>query len=567
MATAVQKITLSASRDIPFNKLILSQSNVRRIKAGVSIEELAEDIGRRTLLQSLTVRPVRDADGVETGMYEIPAGGRRYRALELLVKQKRLAKTAPVPCVVRDGGIAEEDSLAENIQRAPLHPLDQFRAFLALREKGQSEEEIAAAFFVSVAVVRQRYAPVAAADPPDGLIIDVTGAAHLHGGEDAMLEELVARLAASGIAARAAIADSWGAAHAFAHYGARPTLVVPAGDSAKALLDLPIAALRLPKTMVEDLSVFGFARIGELAAKPRAPLTLRFGPEFCRRLDQAMGSLSEPIDPVRLPDLIEVRRVFAEQIGAPETIARYIGKLTVQLCEALEAKALGARQLDLLFYRVDNRIEAIRVGMALPVRDVKRLTRLLCGKIETIDPGFGIEIMRLAATLVEPLAPKQIISSLTEEPEVDVSHLIDTLANRVGEPRLYRIAPVASDVPERSVQKIAPAAPDIGETWSDPWPRPARLLPRPEPIETLALLPDHLPVSFTWRGVRRRVTCADGPERVFGEWWKQDAELSTVRDYFRVEDEAGERFWIYRSGDGEDTATGSHCWFLHGIFG
>ena len=153
MATAVQKITLSASRDIPFNKLVLSQSNVRRIKAGVSIEELAEDIARRTLLQSLTVRPVRDADGVETGMYEIPAGGRRYRALELLVKQKRLAKTAPVPCVVREGGIAEEDSLAENVQRAPLHPLDQFRAFLALREKGQSEEEIAAAFFVSVAVV------------------------------------------------------------------------------------------------------------------------------------------------------------------------------------------------------------------------------------------------------------------------------------------------------------------------------------------------------------------------------------------------------------------------------
>jgi len=152
----VQKIALSASRDIPFNKLVLSQANVRRIKAGLSIEELAEDIARRTLLQSLTVRAVRDADGNETGMFEIPAGGRRYRALELLVKQKRLARTAPVPCVVREGGIAEEDSLAENIQRAPLHPLDQFRAFLALREKGQSEEEIAAAFFVSVAVVKQR---------------------------------------------------------------------------------------------------------------------------------------------------------------------------------------------------------------------------------------------------------------------------------------------------------------------------------------------------------------------------------------------------------------------------
>jgi ParB family chromosome partitioning protein len=156
MATVVQKITLSPSRDIPFNKLVLSQSNVRRVKAGVSVEELAEDIARRGLLQGLSVRPVVDQAGIETGMFEIPAGGRRFRALELLVKQKRLAKTAPVPCVVREGGIAEEDSLAENVQRAPLHPLDQFRAFLALREKGQSEEEIAAAFFVSVNVVKQR---------------------------------------------------------------------------------------------------------------------------------------------------------------------------------------------------------------------------------------------------------------------------------------------------------------------------------------------------------------------------------------------------------------------------
>jgi len=154
--TKQQKITLSASRDIPFNKLVLSQANVRRIKAGVSIEELAEDIARRTLLSSITVRPVLDETGAETGMFEIPAGGRRYRALELLVKQKRLARTAPVPCIVRTEGLAEEDSLAENVQRAPLHPLDQFRAFQAMREKGRSEEEIAAAFFVSASVVRQR---------------------------------------------------------------------------------------------------------------------------------------------------------------------------------------------------------------------------------------------------------------------------------------------------------------------------------------------------------------------------------------------------------------------------
>ncbi|MCG2631786.1 ParB/RepB/Spo0J family partition protein [Bradyrhizobium sp. WYCCWR 13023] len=156
MAKAVRKITLSQSRDIPFNRLVLSQSNVRRIKAGVSIEELAQDIARRTLLQSLTVRPVLDDEGAETGMFEVPAGGRRYRALELLVKQKRLARTAAVPCVIRTDGLAEEDSLAENVQRAPLHPLDQFRAFRDLIEKGRTEEEVAASFFVSVQIVKQR---------------------------------------------------------------------------------------------------------------------------------------------------------------------------------------------------------------------------------------------------------------------------------------------------------------------------------------------------------------------------------------------------------------------------
>lgn len=156
MTKAVQKITLSPSRDIPFNKLVLSQSNVRRVKAGISIEQLAESIARRTLLQSLSVRAVVDSEGNETGMFEVPAGGRRYRALELLVKQKRMAKTQPVPCVVRDQGIAEDDSLAENDERVGLHPLDQFRAFQSLRDSGMSEEDIAARHFVNPAVVKQR---------------------------------------------------------------------------------------------------------------------------------------------------------------------------------------------------------------------------------------------------------------------------------------------------------------------------------------------------------------------------------------------------------------------------
>lgn len=156
MTKAVQKITLSPSRDIPFNKLVLSQSNVRRVKAGVSIEQLAESIAQRTLLQSLSVRAVVDADGNETGLFEVPAGGRRYRALELLVKQKRMSKTQAVPCVVREGGIAEDDSVAENDERVGLHPLDQFRAFQTLRDLGMSEEDIAARHFVNPTIVKQR---------------------------------------------------------------------------------------------------------------------------------------------------------------------------------------------------------------------------------------------------------------------------------------------------------------------------------------------------------------------------------------------------------------------------
>ncbi|CEG10603.1 hypothetical protein BN961_04043 [Afipia felis] len=262
-----------------------------------------------------------------------------------------------------------------------------------------------------------------------------------------------------------------------------------------------------------------------------------------------------------------MRRAFAEPIGAAETIARYIGKLVAQLCERLDERGLGARRLDLICHRVDNRAHAVRVGMATPVRDVKRLNRLLCDKIETISPGFGIELMTLAATIAEPLEQRQAVSSLVEERAPDVSDLIDTLMNRVGERAIYRLAPVASDVPERSVGRVPAMSADTGASWPGHWPRPSRLLPLPEPIETVALLPDHPPVSFTWRGVRRRVRRADGPERVFGEWWKRDAELVAVRDYFRVEDDAGERYWLYRAGDGEDAATGSHRWFLHGVFG
>lgn len=382
-----------------------------------------------------------------------------------------------------------------------------------------------------------------------------------------MIETLIGRLAMSGIAARAAIADTWGTAHALARYAADPAIVAAPRHGAAILEPLPLDALRLPPPMVADLRVLGFERVGELLTQPRAPLTLRFGPELGRRLDQALGDLPEPIEPVRPPELIEVRRAFPEPIGAAETIARYIDKLVARLCASLEERNLGARRLDLISHRVDGRMEAVRVGMAQPVCDAKRLTRLLRDQIEKIDPGFGIEIMSLTATIAEPLRHRQIASSLIEATTPDISDLVDTLANRIGERGIYRAAPVASDVPERSVCRIPALSPDTGTTWPGHWPRPARLLTQPERIEAIALLPDNPPVAFTWRGIRRRVKRADGPERIHAEWWKRDAELAAIRDYFRVEDDSGERYWLFRSGNGEDPATGSHHWYLHGVFG
>ncbi len=410
-----------------------------------------------------------------------------------------------------------------------------------------------------------QYSPIVAIDPPDGIVLDTEGADHLQGGEELMLSGLVNRFRARGLPARAVIADTWGAAFGLARSMRAETKVIPTGKTAEAVARLPLSAMRLNAETIVSLRTLGFKTIGELAATPRAPLTLRFGPEIGRRLDQMLGRVAEPIDPIRCPEIIEVHRAFAEPIGAAETIAKYVSRLVTQLCLELQAKGLGVRRTDLIVHRVDNTIQALRAGTAKPVRDAVWLTKLLHDRIEKIDPGFGIEKLSLAATMVEPLNDRQIVSSLVEAAAVDVTSLIDILGNR-GTQRIYRLAPVASDVPERSVQRISPVADEEGHTWPLIWPRPVRLMDRPEQIEVMALLPGHPPVWFTWRGKRRRVKRADGPERIYGEWWRRTSEWVAVRDYFTVEDETAERYWIYRSGDGVDAETGSHKWFLHGVF-
>jgi len=408
------------------------------------------------------------------------------------------------------------------------------------------------------------YSPIVAVDGIDGLVIDTEGADHLQGGELPMITGIVNLLRSLKLTARVGIADTWGAAHACVRAITRDTVIVPRGEIVRAVEKLPISLLRLPEKVVQDLRVLGFQSIGELANTPRAPIALRFGPEIGRRLDQMYGRMSDPIDPIRTVELVEVSRSFQEPIGAAETINKYVGRLVVHLVAELEKRGLGARRTDLIVHKVDNTIQAIRAGTAKPARDVPWLTKLFKDRTEKIEPGFGIEKLVLIAVSAEPLAQEQKTSSLVEEETADFTPLIDTFANR-GQ-RVYRVAPFASDVPERSVQRVSAVAEETQASWVSHWRRPVRLFQRPELIQAIAMMPDYPPATITWRGKRHRVKRADGPERVFGEWWRTPNELEAVRDYFVIENDDGERFWIFRSGDGVDPDTGSHKWFMHGIF-
>ncbi|MGI3778417.1 MAG: Y-family DNA polymerase [Janthinobacterium lividum] len=414
-----------------------------------------------------------------------------------------------------------------------------------------------------------RLSPLTAADPPDGLWIDATGCGHLHGGERPLLDTLVAQLARQGLTGRVAIADTPGAAHALARFGeGSPTLVAP-GRAAHALSPLPVAALRIEAAAADGLRRLGLERVGQLDAAPRGPLARRFGPGLLLRLDQAMGRVPEPVQPVVPPDAIVVRRGFVEPIATAESFAAVIAVLVEEACALLAARGEGARRLDLVFERVDATLQVVRVGTARPVRDAAHLGRLLRERIAEVDPGPGVEAMRLVLPLAEPLHPAQHDGGLVADApgEPDLSALVDRLSNRLGAGSVYRLLPVQSDVPERSQRPVAFDTPGAGAAaWVSPWPRPVRLLARPEPVAALGALPDHPPRAFTWRRVRHLVRHADGPERIAGEWWRRDGEVAALRDYWTVENEAGRRFWLFRQGDGVDPATGALSWFLHGFF-
>jgi protein ImuB len=413
-----------------------------------------------------------------------------------------------------------------------------------------------------------RYSPLTAPDHPDGIWIDATGCSHLFGGEAGLLADVVGRLARGGITSRVAIADTAGAAWAIARYTAAAVSVVPAGETAAALGSLPIAALRLPDEMITDLTRLGFEQLDQLLAAPRAPLTLRFGQELVRRLDLALGRIYEPIAPISPPDMVMSQLAFPEPLLTPEALSDAIVHLSVGVCRELEERGQGARRLDLSFERVDRTQQLICIGTARPSRQPDHLAKLLDEHLERIDPGLGIETMRLTAPLTEAMAFEQPRAGLIEGETTgpDVSVLVDRLVNRLGARQVYRAVSVESDVPERSVRRVAPLCSPDKTAWPLALPRPARLLKPPQPVEAVAMLPDHPPAQFIWRRKRHRIKRADGPERIAGEWWTTDRERIATRDYWQVEDEDGRRFWLYRNGDAVDPATGDLRWFLHGFF-
>lgn len=417
-----------------------------------------------------------------------------------------------------------------------------------------------------------RYSPVVAPDPPDGLWLDITGCAARFSSERALLKDLHRRTTAFGLTLQIAVADTAGCAHAVARHvpAGRPVTVEP-GAHRKAIALLPIAALRLPPADVEGLRKLGFERIEQLIGAPRGPLAKRFGRQLHRRLDQAIGNLPEPIEPIFPDALPRARRGFMEPIATAEAFVQVIGDLAADIADQLSRLGKGARRLDCYFHRVDGQAQAIRIGTAAPSRDPKHITKLLGARVETIEPGLGIEAMTLVAPLIEDQGARQgeSLASLARQGP-DLASLVDALANRFGQRSLHRSGPCPSIMPERSVALAAPLAPSGGEDFADDLPRPSRMLARPEPINVIALLPDEAPRLFIWRRKRYRVRQGDGPERLQGEWWRDggiegETPLS-VRDYYQVETEEGGRYWLFRLGDGVHASTGSMHWFIHGAF-
>ncbi|WP_246686420.1 MULTISPECIES: DNA polymerase Y family protein [unclassified Methylobacterium] len=441
-----------------------------------------------------------------------------------------------------------------------------------------------AAAFARLCLWAQRYTPCVVpfgpAEACDGLYLDVTGAAHLLGGEADLVADLAARLARSGIPARIALADTPGAAFALARYGRGETMCVPSERTEQALRPLPVEALRCEPAVAVALKRLGLRRIGAVLDAPRPPLARRFGAALLVRLDQAAGCRPEPLVPVTEPVRYGAARGFLDPIGSQEIIVATVRRLMAEIAPRLEADGLGARGFRLSLHRVDDVVRALDLGLSEPSRSPDHVARLLQLRLERLgsglDAGFGFETVRLDVSATGPMPGRQATLATGPAPQDDrTAGLADALRQRFGRP-VIRLSPRASHVPERA-DRIAPWHTEPWRTepwriervvlhWPDPdagiGPRPLVLFDRGEAAEdVIALVPEGPPRRFRWRSRLHRIAHSEGPERIEPEWWR---EAGVPRDYYVVECESGRRLWLYR--DGPNLADRPAAWFVHGLF-
>ncbi|WP_244458498.1 Y-family DNA polymerase [Roseomonas fluvialis] len=401
-----------------------------------------------------------------------------------------------------------------------------------------------------------RFTPLVGIEGTDGLLLDITGVAHLFGGEKALRAEVLGRLARLGLTARGAVAGMPGVALALVRAG-RGGVVAPGLEEA-AVKPLSLAALRLEPALVSALQGLGLRDVGSVAAQPRAGLVRRFGAGLARALDEALGQAGRPISPIRTPPEMQVAQDFADPVVTRAGIEAALGLLLDALCRALREAGRGARRMLLRAHRVDGAVQEVAIGTGLATRDPKHLARLFHGKLERLEPDCGYDRITLEAPVADPLTGVQdgLGTAARAGRQAELAQLLDRLAQRLP---VWRLAPRASHWPERAMARVNPFEPvEVPDPWV-PRPRPVRLLRRPPALEVMAEVPDGPPFRLRLGRAWQRVVRAEGPERIEPEWWR-DRPDRLPRDYYRVELESGVRLWVCRAGPmGPDAR-----WVLHG---
>ena len=430
-----------------------------------------------------------------------------------------------------------------------------------------------------LALWAQRWGPWSAMDAPDGLLVDVTGAAHLFGGEMRLLADAQLLFNRRGLTARLAIAPTAGAAWALSHYGPERAVLSHSDDMAQRLARLPVAALRLDDDVMTVLRRLGLKRIGDLTGiegdgRGRDAIMRRFrnrrspAANPLVRMDQLLGKVPEPLLPIIPQHMPLVQRRLVEPIRHRTLLDQVVRDLADDMARELEGQGKGARRLELGLWRVDGEVLVRALEMAAATRDARHICRLFAAKLDDVDAGFGIESVRLRASWAEPLALAQgDIEAAAERHGTSLAACVDRLTVRLGPKAVTRPVPYASHIPERAQRWQAPLAPEPASQGELAFHhRPLKLLDRPEPITVLYATPDGYPRSFRWRGLVHEVARVEGPERIAPEWWRERSSVR-LRDYYRIEDEVGRRYWIYRHGLIGDGRGGMPEWYLQGLCG